>query len=344
MNRNSSIELLRIISIFLIVMMHICALLDYDNSLLSNKLFLILVNSIGNIGVSCFVFISGYYGVNFKIHKFMYLVSISLLYIWFVELLIGRYDNLLKYVIQSLPACKMWFISCYLILMLLSKYLNKFAESLTVKEYRNMLLISCVVFCVVPVLFKTGDNKVILHFGGKNLSYFIYLYLVGRYIKLHHDVNYKSWKLIMTHISVTLIIFCLNVLSRIVLQKEDMVYSYDCSPLILLSALCVFYLFKKIVYSNCVINYIASSVLAFYLLNNVYLFIDKFIHLTSYSNSPLFIVYTFIILFLVWISSLIIDKTIGHVLSNVVFLCFSQIKVLISSKKWTTPIRDWFGE
>ena len=296
--------------------MHVCALLDFDNSLLLNKLFLIFVNSIGNIGVSCFVFISGYYGVNFKIHKFMYLVSITLLYIWFVELLIGRYDNLLKYVIQSLPPCKMWFISCYLILMLLSKFLNKFSEILTAKEYKKMLLISCVIFCVIPVFFKAGDNNVILHFGGKNLSYFIFLYLIGRYIKLHHDVNYKSWKLIMTHISATLIIFFLNVLSRLVFQKENMVYSYDCSPFILLSALSVFYYFKHFVYSSRVINYIASSVLASYLLNNTYLFIDKYIHLTSYSNSPFFIVQTFEILFLVWILSLLIDKTIGYFFLN----------------------------
>ena len=342
MNRNSSIELLRIISIFLIVMMHICALLDYDNSLLSNKLFLILVNSIGNIGVSCFVFISGYYGVNFKIHKFMYLVSISLLYIWFVELLIGRYDNLLKYVIQSLPACKMWFISCYIILMLLSNYLNKFAETLTAKEYKKMLLISCVIFCVVPVFFKTGDNNVILHFGGKNLSYFIFLYLIGRYIKLHHDVNYKSWKLIMTHISATLIIFFLNVLSRLILQKENMVYSYDCSPFILLSALSVFYYFKHFVYSSRVINYIASSVLAFYLLNSTYLFIDKYIHLTSYSNSPFFIVQTFEILFLVWILSLLIDKTIGYLFSKLVIYITYRMNDYFHAIIRATLIRDRF--
>lgn len=339
MNRNSSIELLRIISIFFIVMMHICALLDYDNSLLSNKLFLIIVNSTGNIGVSCFVFISGYYGVNFKIRKFVYLVSISLLYIWFVELLIGRYDNLLKYVVQSLPACKMWFISCYMILMLLSKYLNKFAETLTAIEYKKMLMISCVIFCVVPMLFKTGDNNVILHFGGKNLSYFMFLYLIGRYIKLHHDVNYKSWKLIMTHISATLIIFCLNVLSRLVLEKENMVYSYDCSPFILISALSVFYYFKHFVYSCRVINYIASSVLAFYLLNNIYLFFDKYVHLTSYSNSSNFIIYTFELLFFVWLSSIVIDKTVGQILSKVVIYITQRMKGYLLSNKNTAFIR-----
>jgi len=272
----------------------------------------------------------------------MYLVSITLLYIWFVELLIGRYENLLKYVIQSLPACKMWFISCYLILMLLSKYLNKFAETLTAKEYKKMLLISCVIFCVVPIFFKTGDNNVILHFGGKNLSYFIFLYLIGRYIRLYHDVNYKSWMLIMIHFSATLIIFCLNVLSRLVLERENMVYSYDCSPLILISALSVFYYFKHFVYSCRVINYIASSVLAFYLLNNIYLFFNKYVQLASYSNSPNFIIYTFVLLFFVWLSSIVIDKTIGLLLSKVVIYTTQRMKDYFLAIKRIAFIRDRF--
>lgn len=64
--RNSSIELLRILSIFLIIMMHVGSLICYTNASMMNKIWLGAINAIGNCGVSCFILISGYYGVRFS--------------------------------------------------------------------------------------------------------------------------------------------------------------------------------------------------------------------------------------------------------------------------------------
>lgn len=60
--RNSSIELLRLLAIFGIVVMHINGPL-LDSAFGLNSIWVQLENSIFNCGVSVFVLISGYFGI-----------------------------------------------------------------------------------------------------------------------------------------------------------------------------------------------------------------------------------------------------------------------------------------
>lgn len=114
--RNSSIELLRISSIFLIIMMHVA--------------------SLGNWVVSCFILISGYYGVRYSKRKFLYLLIVTTIYSLIVSLLNDGMDlkSLLKAVL-CIPLYSHWFIACYLALILLSPYVNAMAEMLTKKRF-----------------------------------------------------------------------------------------------------------------------------------------------------------------------------------------------------------------
>ena len=80
MVRNSSFELLRIISISLIVSCHICALLDWNEAIRINKWVVGGVNSIGSFAVCCFVLISGYFGVSFKWKRFIELMIVTTVY------------------------------------------------------------------------------------------------------------------------------------------------------------------------------------------------------------------------------------------------------------------------
>ncbi len=64
-HRNSSIELLRVISLIMIMLMH-----GFGNTLslfgnldVFNSRLFIFINSFCNCGVTCFVLITGYYGI-----------------------------------------------------------------------------------------------------------------------------------------------------------------------------------------------------------------------------------------------------------------------------------------
>ena len=77
--RNSSIELLRIVCLVMIFWMHAA------DSGVANGISAwidIAVAVIGNIGVSCFILISGYYGIRLDVKKMMHLECMLLFYSW----------------------------------------------------------------------------------------------------------------------------------------------------------------------------------------------------------------------------------------------------------------------
>ena len=67
----------------------------------------------------------------------------------------------------------------------------------------------------------------------------------------------------------------LNLFAGYLFHKSCFIYNLDCSPFILISALSVFYLFKKFSIKSSAINYISSSVLAVYLLDGLRTTINK---------------------------------------------------------------------
>lgn len=77
--------------------------------------------------------------------------------------------------------------------MLLSGYINKYIEGLAKKEYQRLLLILLGVFSLFPTLFYfeiSMDN-------GKGLIQMIMIYLVGRYIRLHKDIELSKRKTVI---------------------------------------------------------------------------------------------------------------------------------------------------
>jgi len=122
----------------------------------------------------------------------------------------------------------------------------------------------------------------ILTGGGKCLIYFIYVYLIGRYIRLHNDVDYNPRFTLGLFLLISLLIVLLNLLVGYIFKKPCSIYSMDCSPLILMSALSVFYLFKSLSFSSSLVNYISSSVLAVYLLDGMRLAVNS--HIISWSD------------------------------------------------------------
>ena len=84
--RNSTIELLRILCILMIVFMHLVGIWwDYCDNLF-DKEFVIFVNSLCNCAVTIFMLISGYYGIRFNLRKIvqfeMMVIFYSILFIF----------------------------------------------------------------------------------------------------------------------------------------------------------------------------------------------------------------------------------------------------------------------
>lgn len=159
--RNSNFELLRILSMLLIIAHHFAVhgVFSYGTDDLSmNRFWIQLLHMGGKIGVNIFVLITGYFSVNAqklsakKILKFcgqliFYSVLIYLIFAYFTDLPFSKREFLHSFF--PLTYETWWFASTYFVLYLFSPYLNKLLCQLERKDYRRMLLLMAVCWCVI---------------------------------------------------------------------------------------------------------------------------------------------------------------------------------------------------
>lgn len=195
--RQTNLEILRMISMLLIVMSHCDDIFGlykiYNETLGANKLITDFLHMGGQVGVGCFILISGYFMVDQKItvSKILKIVGEVLFYtivfflIWMlINVCIGHIDItecLMEVMYAFLPILysHYWFVTAYIILMVLSPFLNKLVNALDYKYYRRFLCIIVVVFVVIlggiPYGFR-GMSE------GRLIPIFI-LYFIAGYIK-----------------------------------------------------------------------------------------------------------------------------------------------------------------
>lgn len=280
--RNSSFELLRLLCIFGIIIMHTFAGIDTSASPL-NMAMHVLVNSLFNTGVTCFILISGYFGIKFDLKK---LIRLDMMIIFFTvagTILVGDFG--IKALIKScIPVIsrQYWFITCYFALCILAPYLNQIPERLSREQFRNLLLVLLLIFSVIPT-FTTYD---IMQDAGKGLVDFVMIYLIGRYLARYYDK--KTWsngKLLLGIALSTGIVFLLDGALTV---KSGVIYSTfarDCSIFIIFSAVLIVLLFSGMHFTNRAINRIAGNVLAVYVLDaTIRTILNRYIDLNAYAT------------------------------------------------------------
>lgn len=271
--RNSNFELLRIISMFMIVFIHANMYLGWFASgsfrIFANG----AVNGICNIGVTCFVLISGYHGLRFNLRKLVTmecmmiswsLVETAVLFLIFPEQMQGA--ALLEACIKSLfPVIsrKYWFYSCYVCLSLLSGFLHILIENLKKEEFQKLLFILLLCFSVFPTFFYFE----IMQDNGKGLIQMIMIYLIGRYINIYGLSFFEKKKAII-------IFFCLwiiNGVSHEIPIKIGGIYHHLCkdnSITNIIMAVILFCLFKEMKLQVKFINKAAANIFTVFALNN----------------------------------------------------------------------------
>lgn len=270
--RNSNHELLRIIAMYMIVFIHANVYLFY---FVDGKLAFFLngmVNGICNIGVACFMLISGYYGVKFDIRKFVRmecmmitysLLETALLCLFMPEQMQGA--ELLEQLVKScLPFItrKYWFYSCYVCLLFLSGYIQKFIEQLKQAEFERLLILLLVLLSVLPTLFYFE----LVPDSGKGLLHMIMVYMIGRYIRMYRDVKLPGKAGV-----IFILLWVLNGISHEIPIMIGGIYHHLCkdnSITNLAMAVILFYLFKELNLKSGFINNAASNVFAVFALND----------------------------------------------------------------------------
>lgn len=273
--RDSNFELLRIVSMFLIVILHIGThgLEKYVNisSFLSgfNEVFYYFVRSLAIIAVSLYVMVSGYFLTKskFKAKKLVNLfleVSFFSTLIYLTNVILGNVEmNMIVFVksLFSVFTGGYWFVTVYFVMYALSPFMNNLIEHMDKKAHKQFILTMLLICCgwqfIYPHAFVGVSN-------GYGLVYFLFLYMLAGYIRKYNfllkDLNGNIYLFIYFFVAF------LNSLLIYRFGMEDHLYAYN-SPLVLLMAYCLFQYFKKLNIKSSKINGVSKYVFGIYLIH-----------------------------------------------------------------------------
>ena len=189
--RNSAMELLRIVSMIMIVFHHFAVHggFKFGTSFSITHFWYNLIVMGGKIGVNIFVLISGYYLIDnnkklFDVTKIIKFIGQTWFYsvgIYAIGILTGIVDFNIKGAIKTLfPIIfsRYWFASTYFVLYLLHPFLNKLLRSIDKSLYQKLLLLLVVCWSIIPTFTSSS-------FQSNSLLWFVTLYTIAGYIKLY---------------------------------------------------------------------------------------------------------------------------------------------------------------
>lgn len=278
--RKANIELLRIISMILIVLHHYVAhggIVDID-IISGNKFIGEFLYIGGKLGVVIFILISGYFMVDskFKIRKLIRIYLEVLFYsiaIYILLILSNKIEfSLTEFVKSMLPISyrQYWFITEYMGLYIFSPFINKLIKSMNKKQYITLIMVGTITLVIIPTLTPKGKGIY------SDMLYFIYLYLLAGYLKKYEIkfINSKK-KCILLIISMLIFIMIISTVSTFMAQyikafeKGIKYFDKSNSIPILILALSTFELFRTLeVKENKIIYTLARTSFAVYLIHD----------------------------------------------------------------------------
>lgn len=266
--RQSNYELLRILAILFIVSSHWgWAFIDVNFSGVPfiNFTWHHVFRSFGQVGNVLFIMISGYFLCNgkFKISSVIRLVLEVIFYniiLFIAGSLILKYTNSDKVIVGQvyeifIVFSKNWFLDVYFILYIFHPFINKLINSINKSGYRLLLVILIVLISLFPSLNVNflSNNMV------NNVLFFVFVYLIGAYIKRHKE-DFLNTKLFIIGLIVALVFFiCANAFSNEVEQRNNIALIFLC--------LCLFVLFGKLNFKSGFVNAVGSTSLGVYMLH-----------------------------------------------------------------------------
>ena len=317
--RESNIELLRIIAMFLVLIVHsdffslgapsvIDIRMNFTDSFLR-----VFFQSLSIACVDIFVFISGWFGIKPKVQglcNYIFQCLFFLIGIYIVCLVAG----ISSFSIMGIRGCFAatplnWFIKAYLLLYILSPVLNAFVDSASRIQFKSLLI----------AFYLFASSTSFIQDGYSTIS-FIGLYLLARYLRLYRP-TFTNFRWSTDFIIVCSLVIGTTILYFISPEVGNRFLNYI-SPTTILISIFVILAFSKFRINSKFVNWCAASSFAVFLLhtnpNVIWHFQAMCVRLHN-SLSPLFY----------W-GGLVIILLIIFILAIV----FDQMRILIWKKVW----------
>lgn len=271
--RDSSIELLRIVTMLVIVARHyvvnsgIISEITAENALRFNSLFCLIFGWGGKTGINCFVLITGYFMCksDISLKKFLKLfleIEFYTIIFYLIFLLSGYSAFSVKELIKTvIPIYYLGtgFTASYLVFFLFIPFLNLLINAMTEKQHIKLIILCIISNTLLQTFLKTSA-------AFTYVGWFMALYMMSSYLRLYPKKIFDSRKIWNTAFVGSLLISWASVIAGAWFYSKfgKGIYFYFVSDsnkiLALTTAVCAFMFFKnlKLKYSP-LINRIAAS-------------------------------------------------------------------------------------
>ena len=339
--RESNIELLRILAMAGIIILHfnnpdMGGGFSYAAYGSLNSFFLYFLEIIFICGVDVFLMITGYFMLKkqeVSLYKPAGLILQVVIYgigIYLLRLILMKEDfSLAAFGNAAIP--NNYFVILYVVLYLLTPYINRLTASLSEEAYRRLLILLLLLFAFYTTLINIAQNlsgqvlSGISSVGidgdqnGYTILLFLLCYLIGGYES--RKGRKKQKKLFFLLVLVWILNFVWIYVS-LGMGLSSSVLNYD-NPLILLEAYLSFCLFKNLkIKNNRLINELAKGAFGVYLLHMAFL---MFLNVKGMAegNPFLMLLYLFLSCLAIYlicymadrIYHLIYDRSVGKLLN-----------------------------
>lgn len=322
--RKSNFECLRIIAMFLVLVVHatfISVVIPKTGDVSYNPLQSLCTFLGGSISIVCvnlFVLISGWFGIHYKTKNLISIILTAIFYSFaiYVTLLLlipEKYSNWISAsTILMLNSTNYWFVKSYIILYIISPILNIYVDHCDEKKLRETLIAfySFQTIYAWLSIYGAADFQ-----GGYSTLSFMGLYLLAQYFHLYPGIT-KNWSAkhgIGLFFGVALFNASLGFLvTRLGLSIAGRIFTYT-NPLVIIQSLALLIGFSKLSFQNKLINWVASSCFAVYLLHANELILRDYYGPTIrywFLNESFikFLCYTSLFISFIFIISILIDK------------------------------------
>lgn len=302
--RNANMDLLRIFSMLLIILLHSIdhsgVLERADSAPIMIDLWVRFTYMLSQVCVNCYVLISGYFLVKtrFRLRKLV-ILWLEVVFYSFVVRIFFILIGYRSFSISSLISCfvpiftgRYWFITIYFGLYLLSPFLNIAINAMNRKQHTILNILLFVLFSFMVSIHPSfaGMNSG----NGWGLAWFVVLYLAASWFRLYLSpknklLPFSIW--ILSSAVIALVFILVGNRISIVKTVFGNMYRYD-SLAAYICSLCVLAIFLSINikenWLHKVIIFIAPSTLGVYLIHahaDFSLWSWEFLKMPRYMNS-----------------------------------------------------------
>lgn len=273
MTRNSNIEILRFLLMTFICFLHVIVH-GYNFKVIgtpefSEELNMGLVTffcTLFSPAVYCFMFISGWFGINFSIKKYINLAFLGIccfIISIFIKYISGLPIEITKVATHLFPiSCNnWWFLTNYVFVYLMAPFIESGLKTMNKKTVKQIFFI--MTFIEIAGFTRLSPNSGSSFFG------LLYIYFLARYLK-KYEYNFSFKSIIPLYFISFLLLwgacYWTSFLGDKYAKLAFILLGYN-NPLIIIMAISIFYCFLNIkpFYSN-LINRLFANVLSIYLL------------------------------------------------------------------------------